>query len=43
MSAVLAFVSSLVTVQISRRVFGTITEGRFYKVGWIKYSVEELK
>lgn len=43
MSAVLAFVSSLVTVQIARRVYGTVTEGRFYKVGWIKYSVEELK
>ena len=43
MSAVLAFVSSIVTVRIARAVFGSITDGRYYKVGVVKYSVEELK
>ena len=43
MSAVLAFVSSIVTVRIARTVFGSITEGRYYKVGLMKYSIEELK
>ena len=43
MSAVLAFVSSIVTVRVARTVFGSITEGRYYRVGLIKYSVEELK
>lgn len=43
MSSVLAFVSSIVTVRIARSVFGSITEGRYYQVGLIKYSVEELK
>lgn len=43
MSAVLAFVSSIVTVRIARSMFGSITEGRYYRVGLIKYSVEELK
>ena len=43
MSAVLAFVSSIVTVHVARAVFGSITEGRYYRVGFIKYSAEELK
>lgn len=43
MSGVLAFVASIVTVRIARTVFGSIAEGRYYKVGFIKYSVEELK
>lgn len=43
MSGVLAFVSSIATVSVARKVFGTITEGRYYHVGWIKYSMEELK
>ena len=43
MSAVLAFVSSIVTVRIARAVFGSIAEGRYYKVGLAKYSTEELK
>lgn len=42
MSAVLAFVSSLLTVSVARKLFGVITEGRYYKVGLIKYSREEL-
>lgn len=43
MSSVLAFVSSIVTVRIARAVFGSITDGRYYRVGLIKYSMEELK
>lgn len=43
MSAVLAFISSLVTVRFAEVLFGHITEDRYYHVGWIKYSVEELK
>jgi len=43
MSGVLAFVSSIVTVNAARKIFGRIHEDRYYHVGWIKYSVEELK
>ena len=43
MSGVLAFVASIVTVRIARAVFGSITEGRYYRVGLVKYSAEELK
>ena len=40
---VLAFVASIVTVNIARVVFGRIEDGRHYHVGFIKYAVEELK
>lgn len=43
MSAVLAFISSIATMGVANRVFGNIKEGRYYTVGLIKYSVEELK
>ena len=43
MSGVLAFVSSIVTVNAARKLFGVITEGRYYHVGWIKYSVDTIK
>jgi hypothetical protein len=43
MSAVMAFICSLVTVQIAMKVFGFISDGRYYTVGWIKYSAEELQ
>ena len=43
MSGVLAFVASIATVAVARKMFGTVSEGRYYRVGWIKYSVEELK
>ena len=43
MSGVLAFVSSIATLNVARAVFGRICEGRYYHVGWIKYSAEELK
>ena len=43
MSGVLAFVASILTVNVARKLFGVITEGRYYKVGLVKYSMEELK
>lgn len=43
MSGVLAFVASIVTVNIARVLFGRIEDDRHYHVGFIKYSVEELK
>ena len=43
MSGVLAFVASIVTVNVARVVFGRIEDGRHYHVGFIKYAVEELK
>ena len=43
MSAVLAFIASLITVAAAEKLFGSIKQGRFYTVGLIKYSVEELK
>ena len=43
MSGVLAFVASIATVRVARVVFGTVSEGRYYRVGWIKYSVDDLK
>lgn len=42
MSGVLAFVASLVTVAMAKLVFGFVVERRYYHVGWLKYSVEEL-
>jgi hypothetical protein len=43
MSAILAFISSIATVHLSEMLFGYITEDRYYHVGWIKYSVGELR
>lgn len=43
MSAVLAFVSSIVTVQVARVLFGRVVDGRYYHVGLVKYAAEELK
>lgn len=43
MSATLAFVCSIGVTWLAAKVFGTITDGRFYTVGFIKYSVGELK
>lgn len=42
MSAVMAFICSLVTVQIAMKLFGYVS-GTQYHVGWIKYSVKELQ
>jgi hypothetical protein len=43
MSAVLAFICSLVTIRFAELLFGYISDDRYYHVGWIKYSAEELK
>ena len=42
MSAVMAFISSLVTVQVAMKLFGYIEQGRYYTVGWVKYRPEEI-
>lgn len=43
MSAIGAFICSIATIKVAELVFGQITEGRYYKVGLIKYTTEELK
>lgn len=43
MSAVMAFVMSIVTVNGARKLYGEIVDDRYYTVGLIKYSVEELR
>ena len=43
MSGILSFVCSIVTVRIAQLVFGQIKDGRYYTVGLVKYSKEELK
>lgn len=43
MSGVLAFVASTVTVQFARKLFGRVVDDRYYHVGWIKYSVDDLR
>lgn len=43
MSGILAFVSSIATVHVARILFGSVSEGRYYRVGLVKYSVEELR
>lgn len=43
MSGILSFVCSIVTVRAAQIVFGQIKEGRYYTVGLVKYSAEELK
>lgn len=42
MSGILAFVCSIATVRIAQFVFGQIKDGRYYTVGLVKYSKEEL-
>lgn len=42
MSAVLAFISSMITVQIAMWLYGYVTDGRYYTVGFIKYQPEQL-
>lgn len=43
MSSVMAFISSLVTVRVAMLLFGYVESSRYYHVGWIKYSIEELQ
>ena len=42
MSGILSFVCSIVTVRVAQFVFGQIKDGRYYTVGLVKYSKEEL-
>ena len=42
MSSIVAFCASILTVNVARKAFGFIESGRYYTVGWIKYSVKEL-
>ena len=43
MSGIFSFICSIGTVAFARFVFGYIEQGRYYKVGWVKYTREELK
>ena len=43
MSGIFAFICSIGTVAFARFVFGYIEQGRYYTVGWVKYTREELK
>ena len=43
MSAILAFCSSILTVAMSQKIYGYVTDGRRYTLGFIKYSIAELK
>jgi hypothetical protein len=43
MSATLAFICSIGVIGGASKLFGFITEGRYYTVGFIRYSVEEIK
>jgi hypothetical protein len=42
MSSITAFCCSLMTVAFARKVYGFVCEDRYYTVGWIKFSKEEL-
>lgn len=43
MSATLAFVCSIGVTWAAAKVFGHLVDDRYYHVGWVKYSVEEIK
>ena len=42
MSGIFSFICSIGTVAIARFVFGYVEHDRYYKVGLVKYRVEEL-
>lgn len=42
MSGIFSFVASIATVRLAKKLFGFI-HGSSYHVGWLKYSVEELR
>ncbi len=42
MSGIFSFICSIGTCAIARFVFGYVEQGRFYKVGLVKYRTEEL-
>ena len=43
MSATLAFICSLGVIWGAAKLFGFISEGRYYTIGFVRYSVAELK
>lgn len=43
MSATLAFICSLAVLNGATRLFGHISDGRYYHVGIMRYSASELK
>lgn len=43
MSATLSFITSMAVIWLACKVFGHLEAGRYYHVGWIKYSVSEVK
>ena len=43
MSATLAFICSIGVIYCAKKLFGAITDDRYYTVGLIKYSVQEIK
>ena len=43
MSSVVAFIGSLMALKAAERLFGKMVGGRYYHVGLIKYSVQEVK
>lgn len=42
MSGIFAFITSIATTYLAAKLFGVITEDRYYTVGLIKYSRSEL-
>lgn len=43
MSATLAFICSLGVIKGATKLFGFIVDGRYYTVGIVRYSVDEIK
>ena len=43
MSATLAFITSIVVMWAAAHIFGYVKEDRYYTIGWVKYSKEEIK
>lgn len=42
MSSILAFVCSIATIWVAQKLWGTVTDGRYYTTGFIRYSAKEL-
>ena len=43
MAATLAFIMSIAIIWIAEKVYGNVTEDRYYRVGLVKYSVGEIR
>ena len=43
MSATLSFITSMGVIWFAGKLYGHIKDGRYYTVGIVKYSVEEIK